>query len=154
MAAILSSKAGDYIKFPTIADDIAKVKQGFGAQFGFPNVLGVIDGTHIMIQAPSDKDLEPLYVCRKNGHSINVQIICNHESLITDLVAKWPGATHDSFMWQNCGLRKKFEATPPNGWLIGKTISIQVKYQVVILNYLNNANNFDQVILAMDWSRG
>ena len=36
-----------------------------------PRVVGLIDGTHIRIQAPSD---EHLFVNRKQTHSINVQV--------------------------------------------------------------------------------
>ena len=37
----------------------------------FRNCLGVIDGTHVVIRAPSED--EPAYVNRKGDHSINVQ---------------------------------------------------------------------------------
>ncbi|XP_052256779.1 uncharacterized protein LOC127861985 isoform X2 [Dreissena polymorpha] len=39
----------------------------------FPNVIGVIDGTHVQIQAPSID--EPMYVNRMGYHSINTQVM-------------------------------------------------------------------------------
>jgi hypothetical protein len=29
--------------------------------------------------------------------------------MIRDIVAKWPGATHDAHIWNNCKLAKAFE---------------------------------------------
>lgn len=39
---------------------------------GFPQVVGVVDGTHIRIQAPSANEDD--YVNRKGFHSLNVQV--------------------------------------------------------------------------------
>ncbi|CAC5415318.1 HARBI1 [Mytilus coruscus] len=65
----------------------------------FPCVIGAVDGTHIRFQAPSHD--EYAFVNRKNYHSINVQGICDHEGKFTNIVAKWPGSTHDSFIFRN-----------------------------------------------------
>ena len=59
---------------------------GFQVKFGFPKVLGCIDGSHIPIIAPSIN--EPLYVNRKGYHSINVQAICDDEFRFIDAVVK------------------------------------------------------------------
>ncbi|MBN3300842.1 HARB1 nuclease, partial [Amia calva] len=61
---------------------------------GFPNVIGCIDGTHIPIKAPPGPN-EAEFVNRKSFHSINVQIICDSEQLITNVEAKCPGSVHD-----------------------------------------------------------
>lgn len=39
---------------------------------------------------------EDIYVNRLNYHAINVQILCNYDSKIVNIVAKWPGSVHDS----------------------------------------------------------
>jgi hypothetical protein len=40
--------------------------------------------------------------------------------MIRDIVAKWPGATHDAHIWNNCKLAKVFEdSTIKGAWLLG-----------------------------------
>jgi hypothetical protein len=46
----LASKADDYIKFPTTAEEIATIKRGFYERAHFPGVLGCIDCSHIKIK--------------------------------------------------------------------------------------------------------
>ncbi|XP_053372959.1 putative nuclease HARBI1 [Mercenaria mercenaria] len=73
----------------------------------FPKVVGVIDGTHIKILAPSEE--EDIFVNRKGYHSINVQVVFDAFDRIEDIVARWPGSTHDSRILHNSGLRQLFE---------------------------------------------
>ncbi len=66
---------------------------------GFPGVVGLIDGTHISIRAPIE---EPdAYINRKKFHSINVQVICDENMVLTDVLAGWPGSVHDSRILRN-----------------------------------------------------
>lgn len=60
------------INFPTTADELKRVKDGFYKIAHFPNVIGTIDGTLIPIQGMSGDD-EPNFICRKGFPSINVQ---------------------------------------------------------------------------------
>ena len=73
------------------------MQQSFLEKCGFPLVLGCIDGSHVPIIAPSEN--EEIYVNRKNEHSINIQAICDNDLKFIDVVAKWPGSTHDAFIW-------------------------------------------------------
>ncbi|KAG5286897.1 hypothetical protein AALO_G00020120 [Alosa alosa] len=69
-------------------------------------------------QAPYDE--EDSFVNRKNFHSINTQVVCDATLRVIDLVAMWPGSTHDSFMLMNSVTGIKFtEGEMPDGWLIG-----------------------------------
>lgn len=61
------------LRFPTSADELRWTKQRFYQRARIPNCLGAIDGTHIPILAPRQR--EDLYVCRKGFHSINVQAV-------------------------------------------------------------------------------
>jgi len=83
----------NYIHLPT-QEEAAKSRQDFWLKSGIPGIVGCINGTHVRIQAPSEH--EYLYVNRKGYHSINVQIVCNSDMGIVNLVATWPGSTHDA----------------------------------------------------------
>lgn len=86
---------------------------------GFARVLGCIVGAHILVKAP--KMQQHLFPNRKGRYSISIQAACDHVNLITQLTAKWPGSTHDSFIWRNCDLYDLFEAhETPEGWLLSK----------------------------------
>ena len=83
-------------------------------------VLECIDGTHVPIIAPSVN--EEIYVNRKNTHSINFQAICDSELKFIDVVAKWPGSTHDAFIWRMSGVNQRIsngDIPIVNGWFLG-----------------------------------
>lgn len=96
---------------PTEAE-CAVMKHRFLRASDIPGIVGCIDGTHIRIQAPSD-------VNRKGYHSINVQIACDANYNIFNLVARWPGSTHDARILRESALYQDFEAGRVNGLLLG-----------------------------------
>ena len=73
----LISKQPHFIKWPSTNDECATIKNALYLRGGFPCVIGCVDGTHIRLQTPSQH--ENNYVNRKGFHSINVQVVCNHE---------------------------------------------------------------------------
>uniref|UniRef100_A0A3B3RIH0 Putative nuclease HARBI1 n=1 Tax=Paramormyrops kingsleyae TaxID=1676925 RepID=A0A3B3RIH0_9TELE len=91
-------------------------KEGFHAIAGFPRVLGIIDCTHIPISAPLGEH-EGDYVNRKSIHSINVQMTCDHQLMVTSLDARWPGSVHDSRIFRESILSQRFEEG--KGMLLG-----------------------------------
>ncbi|XP_062599917.1 putative nuclease HARBI1 [Saccostrea cucullata] len=93
----LASFAGQVIQFPTDCRKLQTVKEGFMEKFGFPNVIGCVDGSFIPIKAPSSR--EDVYVCRKGFHAVNVQGICDSQKKFTNLLVKFPGSAHDAFIW-------------------------------------------------------
>lgn len=108
----------EFVVMPTDVAELRTIMHGFYEYANFPNVVGAVDGTHIRIKAPSTD--EHLYVNRKNYHSINVQGVCNSQMKFLNIVARWPGATHDAFIWSNSNLNDMFEArTIDEGWLLG-----------------------------------
>lgn len=108
-----------YIRFPYTVVEQANSKRQFAAMSSFPNVIGAIDCTHIAIRAPSENKF--VYVNRKNVHTINVQIICDPSMVLTNLVARWPGSTHDSFILAHSGVGNRLQAgAGRDGWLLGK----------------------------------
>ncbi|KAL2092826.1 hypothetical protein ACEWY4_012624 [Coilia grayii] len=56
---------------------------------------------------------------RKGYHSINVQIVCDANYSIFNLVARWPGSTHDARILTESQLSNIFEAGGINGILLG-----------------------------------
>lgn len=62
-----------YVHMPATRQRVQEIKNGFFQVAGFPNVVGLIDGTHIPIKAPVED--EPAYVNRMSYHSINTQVI-------------------------------------------------------------------------------
>ena len=49
-----------------------------------------------------------------------MQGICDHNMVLLNVVAKWQGSTHDSFILQSSGIPDQFESgTFGTGWLLG-----------------------------------
>ena len=93
----------------------------FEQKCGFPNVIGVIDGTHIQIWAPSEDPHS--YINRKGYHSINVQVVCDAEGLFTYCYAGQVGSVHDSRVFRNspvaCFLEMPERYFPNDSHIIG-----------------------------------
>ncbi|KAJ1203479.1 hypothetical protein NDU88_007264 [Pleurodeles waltl] len=99
-----------HICFPNTLQKQQETKQGFYAISGFPHVLGAIDCTHVHLVPPAAT--EHLYRNRKHTHYINVQAIVDHQGLITNIVAKYPGSVHDSYIFRHCTINEHFQ----DGW--------------------------------------
>ncbi|KAJ1169847.1 hypothetical protein NDU88_001735 [Pleurodeles waltl] len=108
-----------HISFPNTQQKQQETKQGFYQMNGFPHVLGAIDCTHVRLVPPAAT--EHLYRNRKHTHSINVQAIVDHRGLITNIVAKYPGSVHDSFIFRHCTIKQHFQdGRYGNVLLVGK----------------------------------
>ncbi|XP_067469452.1 putative nuclease HARBI1 [Thunnus thynnus] len=59
------------------------------------------------------------FVNRKSFHSINVQMTCDHQLMVTSVEAKWPGLVHDSRIFQESSLGHRFEQGHYDGLLLG-----------------------------------
>ena len=108
-----------YVKFPRTNQEIQTVKQGSYnvCEIHFPNVLGALDDMLIPIKAPTVD--EHLYICRKGFQELNVQAIAHANVTFSNIVAQWPGSTHDSYIWLNSNIRRKFENGIIQGYLLG-----------------------------------
>ncbi|XP_056605038.1 putative nuclease HARBI1 [Triplophysa dalaica] len=96
-----------FISFPLDIRQLQRNKASFMDIAGVPGVVGAIDGTHIKLIAPRQD--EDVFLNRKKTHSINTQIVFDANFTILDVVAKWPGSTHDSRILMESGLRQLFE---------------------------------------------
>lgn len=83
--------------------EVNEVKERFHRMARFEGVIGAVDGTHIRIVCPGAVVRE-LYWCRKNYYSINTQIVCDSNLTIRNIVARWPGSTHDSRIFNNSNI--------------------------------------------------
>lgn len=124
-----------YIRWPTNSRNIS---QSFEQKAEFPNVKGIIDGTLVHIEAPSED--EPSFVGRDNRHSINVIVVSGPKHEFFYVSAKCPGSFHDSRClqvsslwqsWENYGWRPDNDissiilgdsAFPLKNWLINPNI--------------------------------
>ena len=68
---VLYSKRKHFIKWPTEAEALSTAEY-IENRFGFPDVIGALDGTHINISKP--KANPECYVNRKGHHSVQLQV--------------------------------------------------------------------------------
>lgn len=111
--------ADKFIRFPNDGDSLRTASHYFYASAGLPNVIGAVDGNFIRIKKPHmERDVS--YVCRKGFHVLNVQIVCDNQLSIVNVVARYPASCHDSHNWRFCALRRLFSTGQiPNYWLLG-----------------------------------
>lgn len=117
VATALASLMNDYVKFPEHEEEISEIKREFFSIARMPNTIGVIDCTHVHIQAPHEREWE--FVNRKGRHSINVQLIGNADLQMTNCVVRWPGSVHDSRVLKESHIYRRFHQTAPDGILLG-----------------------------------
>ncbi|XP_041830093.1 putative nuclease HARBI1 [Melanotaenia boesemani] len=111
-------RMGRYIHFPCTPEELNHTKIGFHAMAGFLKVIGAIDCTHVQLVPPSDR--EHIYRNRKHTHSMNMQVVCDSKGTITNVVAKYPGSVHDSFILRNSVIFSKLrDGEYGDGWLLG-----------------------------------
>ncbi|XP_071500727.1 putative nuclease HARBI1 [Diadema antillarum] len=115
----LATLKDEVIKFPRTMEEVREAQVAFFEISGFPQVVGVVDGTHVRLNGAPLGEREYAYVNRKHFHSINVQIVCAANYKIIDLVARWPGSSHDSRILQNSVLGRCFEGLKLHGLLLG-----------------------------------
>ena len=89
---------GRYIHAPTrhrLTDIIRK----FRDITGLPNVVGIIDGTHIPLSCKPQRGLTPMpfdFFNRKKFHSVLSQDVCDSERFFWNVCVGQPGGIHDT----------------------------------------------------------
>lgn len=90
-------------------------------EYGIPNVMGIIDGTHIEIcKQAIPTAVEYQYVNRKQGHSLNVQVVsylfCYFNSY-TSLCKSFHLYLSDSDCWRSLyQTSSKCQTSRPKSW--------------------------------------
>lgn len=98
---VLCELRPQFIQMPTTDQNITLTKRNFFNMVdpnGIPGVVGLIDCTHVKIESPGGVDAER-FRNRKGYFSVNVQVIGNVDLSIMDIEARWPGASHDSYIF-------------------------------------------------------
>nr|XP_022307569.1 putative nuclease HARBI1 [Crassostrea virginica] len=72
-----------------------------------------------MVKIIAPKENENDYMCRKGYYALNIQMMCDSRFKIRDIVAKWPGSVHDSWIFRESYLSRELERGQLNGVLLG-----------------------------------
>ncbi len=105
----IAKRRAEFIKFPVTEESIRKTQEEFYTYAKFPGVIGAIDCTHNAL----------CFMNRKNKYSINTQVVCDQNAVITNIVARWPGSAHDSRIFSNSSLKQGLETREDGQWLLG-----------------------------------
>lgn len=79
-----------------------EIQEAFIERYQIPQALGVVNGTLIPILTPA-VDVDRFF-CQNGYAAIHCQAICDHQGLITDIVARWPGSTRNLFVFLNSSI--------------------------------------------------
>jgi len=83
---------------------------------------------------------EHLYICRKGFHAKNVQVGCDSQLRFTNIAAKWPGSTHDSFMGQNSALSQG-PLVYTNTWRCAESVkTVLINFNIFAMCNISSTN--------------
>ena len=102
--AIVTVLGPRLIKFPTTAEGLKELIQRFESKFGFPKVVGCIDGTHIPIKQPNENEHD--FFCYKMKYALSVQAVSGENGYFLDVDCSWPGSVHDAKVFSNSYINK------------------------------------------------
>lgn len=106
LSAIVTMRQ-EYIEMPT-GDEIETIRQEFFNIARFPRCIGAIDCTHVRIR-PASGGIDETFRNRKGFFSYNVQVLCDANNIIRNIVARWQGSAHDATIFANSRLRFRLE---------------------------------------------
>lgn len=97
-----------YLNFPSTVEEAQDIIDGFYSKWGFPQVIGCLDGTHISIDRPEGPQ-SGSYYNQKGFYSIVMQALVDHKGIFRDVYLGWAGSVHDARVFANSGLFRKAE---------------------------------------------
>ncbi|XP_066600749.1 putative nuclease HARBI1 [Prorops nasuta] len=135
----LYKKVNLFIKWPS-ANEGMKTMEATQRKYGFPGVLGAIDGTHVKIVKPEEHP--EAYINRKGYYSIQLQVVCDHELKFINCYAGQVGSVHDMrvFKLSNFSNLLNEENFPNNSHLLGDAAYTINKYILTPFKDYGNLN--------------
>lgn len=138
------------VKFPQIVDfpnNLQETAMGFFQIRGIPQIIGIVDGTLINIDAPTEH--EEAFIDRHGNHSLNCMVVCGPNMMFYYVKSEWPGSVHDSRVLRNSNLFRRMSA----GWrpIPGSIILADSAYP--LLNWLippSHINVQDEPVLRFN----
>ena len=98
---IVVSTADEWIRFPTSQAELDEAKREFRNRGGvIPNVIGVIDCSHMRIKRPAHQFGPDTYIGRPNVPTINVQATVDAKERFTNVECAFPGSVHDARIYR------------------------------------------------------
>uniref|UniRef100_A0A146L3K0 Putative nuclease HARBI1 n=1 Tax=Lygus hesperus TaxID=30085 RepID=A0A146L3K0_LYGHE len=95
--------APQFISLPGCEEEKIETREKFHRIARFPGCVGALDCTHVKISSPGGDDAE-MYRNRKGYFSLNVQTVSDADLKITNIVARWPGSSHDATVLRHSSL--------------------------------------------------
>lgn len=106
-----------FIRWPN-EDGKAVIRQGFKDIQNIDNIVGAIDGCHILIKRPLEN--AHVYCNRKSQHSILLQAVCDHKKRFIDVFCGEAGSIHDARLLKKSSLYDRgINGLLGNDFLIG-----------------------------------
>ena len=107
------------IKFPSQPSEWKILHAEFASLFGFLNVAGAVDGSHIPINIPPPEK-QRAYYNRCKFHSVVLQGTVRASGAFMDVYCGWPGSVGDGRIWENSTLGANIGNIIPTGsFLLG-----------------------------------
>ena len=104
----ICARRGLFIHFPNTPEERRTATEGFYEIAEFPGIVGAIDGSHVAIVNPGGNGAAR-FMNRKGYYSLNCQFVADHQLLFTNVVARWYGSAHDSRIFEESDLFRKFQ---------------------------------------------
>ena len=127
--ATLCNIRGRYIKFPYTRNEAQRIINDFQELNGIPQIVGIVDGSHIPIIAPNENKED--YFNRKHHYSVNLMGIVDSKQKFLYASVGYPGSIHDSRVLQLSSVYNGIE----NGDLLSNPIvrisGLNIKPQII-----------------------
>lgn len=96
-------RKNDIIKMPTTEAEFKQVADRFYT-YGFPNVVGAIDGTSIILKVPDEQRID--FMTRKHVTAMNLTAVCDANKTYQYIVCGHSARSNDAHIFSSCSLAR------------------------------------------------